>query len=334
MTQSISHEPPRPQDFNIVFFEVFDEERRLLEQEVDPSWDVSYVSETIQESPWADTLPPAPVVCIRTQSVVPPSWDAHLKACLARSTGYDHLASLMRRAPHVAVGCLPEYCSQAVAEHAVLLLWALLRKLPRAIKQARTFERHGLTGRQWQGLKVLVAGVGRIGSRVVDVVRALGADCRGVDLVERRQDLPYTTLAEGLVWADACVVCMDLNDRSRGLFTKPVYEAWGRNRYLVNVGRGEITPFEDLAWALEQGFLAGVGLDVYENEAEWARCVRACGPQGLPAAYRSWFDDERVILTPHNAFNTQEALIQKVRLTVEALRCYLASGRFEEPRPA
>jgi D-lactate dehydrogenase len=122
-----------------------------------PQISAGYTDATIQEAGHAS--PPARLVSIRTQSQIPLAWAPELDAILSRSTGYDHLAAYAAttEAP-LALGFLPLYCHRAVAEQAMLLWMALLRRLPRQIAQFRTFHRDGITGGECAGRTLVVVG--------------------------------------------------------------------------------------------------------------------------------------------------------------------------------
>ncbi len=315
------------------FYEVFSEEAEGLKA----CW-AGGSPEVLSPGPIPEPppdAPPAPVLCVRTHSRIPAEWDGRVLGVLTRSSGFDHLVRDLRGwRKRPACGYLPEYCARAVAEQAVLMILALLRRLKRQIRQALDFDRDGLTGGECLGRRLLVVGVGRIGREVVGLGRALGMDVRGVDIDPRERDLSYVSLEEGVGWADVVVSAVPLTRGTRGLFSSDLWRRGGRGTIFVNISRGEVSPVRDLAAALEDGTLAGVGLDVFGNEgrlaAEWkgerpetaeGRCLRSMG------------DRDDVILTPHNAFNTREALERKCRQTVAAIETFRKEGRFPHEVP-
>lgn len=300
------------------FYEAFEEEEALLRSRLGEGLSVGFSSATIQEAGHAD--PPAGLISIRTQSRVPPAWFARLDGVLARTTGWDHLVGLP-----VPSGHLPEYCTRAVAEQAMLLWMALLRKLPQQAGQFSRFERDGLTGGECAGRQLLVVGVGRIGHEIAWIGRGLGMTVRGVDIVRRHSDIDYVEAEEGIAGADVLACAMNLTPDNAGWFNAARLGGARRGAIFVNVSRGELSPAADLARLLDAGVLGGVGLDVYENEAALAVALRA-GQGSFPLAGRP-----NVILTPHNAFNTQEAVERKVSQTVEEVRKFLRTRRFTWP---
>lgn len=303
------------------FYEAFAEEIRDLQRHLSPEIRVGFAPETLQESSHA--APPARLISIRTQSKIPDAWFPRLDGVLARTTGWDHLVGLP-----VACGHLPEYCTRAVAEHAALLWMALLRRLPRQMRQFAQFQRDGLTGVECAGRRLLVVGVGRIGREILRLGRGLEMPTRGVDLVRRHADVEYVAPEEGLPWADVIVCAMNLTPQNTGWFHRGRFAGVRRGTIFINVARGELAPTEDLARLLDEGTLGGVGLDVFEDEPRLAVALRAKAGS-FPLAGRP-----DVILTPHNAFNTQEAVERKAAQAAAETARFLRERRFSWPPDA
>jgi len=319
----------------VCFYEAFEEEAKQLQLINAGFFSALYYPMTIQES--GHPVPPSAIISVRTQSVIPPDWAHRLHAVLSRSTGYDHLLR-WKHDTAVAVPCgyLPRYCHRAVAEQAMLLWTALMRKLPLQQKQFAVFHRDGLTGLEIAGKTILVVGVGNIGTEIIAIARGLQMNTLGVDIRPRQPDVTYVDIDAGLAQADIIVCAMNLTARNSGYFS---YERLSRARrgvIFINIARGELSPCEDLLKLLEKGHLGGVGLDVYADESRLAVALRSNDAEKL-ASIRSVLRlaaHPNVILTPHNAFNTAEAVIRKSEQSVQQLRHFLAAGQFIWPVPA
>lgn len=317
-------------DYDVFFFEAFSEEAQALREQLPAGWTAGFAAETVQESGIEDI--PAELISIRTQSILPLSWASRMRALVTRSTGYDHVRRYREQVPSAdfQAGSLPLYCHRAVAEQALLLLLALLRRLPQQTRQFERFERSGLSGREMAGLRLLVVGVGNIGSELARLARNCGMQVRGVDLVERWEDIDYCSIDEGLPWAEAVACCMNLTDENRAYFDADRLSRMGRGSILVNVARGELSPLDALADALESGQLGGLGLDVYEDEPGLGVSLRSASRQeGWP----HWEALQRLrahpnhICTPHNAFNTRESVQRKAAQTIEQFVHFRQQGR-------
>ncbi len=322
---------------DVFFYEAFAEEaERLLHYAAAAGLRAGHTPLTIQETGRA--TPPAAVVSVRTQSLLPPAWAPQLRGILTRSTGYDHLL-VYREATGAAcppLGYLPRYCARAVAEQALLLWTALLRRLPKQLAEFDRFRRDHLTGRENPGKVMALFGVGNIGREIWQIATALGLEVRGVDPVRRHADVAYFSPEEALAAADIIVCAMNLTARNRGYFTRDVLAQARRKPVLVNIARGEFTPAIVLEQALEQGLLSGVALDVFNEEATLAPALRTGNSAALTPDNQALLrlrTHPNVLLTPHNAFNTAEAVERKSEQSLRALVQFRQTGRFLWPVP-
>src|SRR3989344_2946777 len=318
--------------FDVVFYEVFKEEEKTLEKFLPAKIRARFVSKTIQEC--REALPSARLISVRTQSRIPREWAAYLDGVFTRSQGYDHLVAYQRAAgKNVACGYIKEYCSRAVAEQAVLVMMVLLRKLKKQMVSFATFSRDGLTGFECRGRRALVIGVGHIGTEIVTIARGLGMTVKGADPCRRIKGLGYVALAKGLPWADVVFCACPLTDKTKVMLDYNVLRKVKKGAIFVNVGRGEISPAKDLARLLSKGILGGIGLDVFDEEHTLADSLRARRADARARRVLKLKDKNNVVFTPHNAFNTREALEGKARLSAEAINHFLRRGTFSDPVP-
>lgn len=320
---------------DVFFYEAFEEEAAALQRHLPPGIKAGFTWKAIHEE--GHRQPPAPIICIRTQSVVPLEWARELRAIITRSTGYDHVREYLD-ATGVALPCgyLPLYCNRAVAEHALMMWLALLRKLPQQVAQFQRFHRDGITGRECAGATLAVFGVGNIGHEVVKIGRGLEMRVLGVDIVHRHHDVTYVSRDEALAAADIIVCAMNLTPENDGYFANGLLRRARRGVIFVNIARGEFSPPEELLELLDSHHLGGVGLDVYTHEKHLAAALRRGAVDETQPAMRAVLELSRrpnAILTPHNAFNTHEAVARKSQQTIEQLVEFRATGRFKWPVP-
>lgn len=319
---------------DVYFYEAFEEEADALRNLLPPEISAGYTDAPIQEAKHA--APPARMISVRTQSRLPIAWAPQLDAILTRSTGYDHLAAYAAaiKTP-LALGYLPLYCHRAVAEQALLLWMALLRRLPRQVAQFRTFHRDGITGGECAGRTLVVIGVGHIGHEVCKLGAVLGMNVLGIDLDPRHADVKYSDIDAALPQADVLVCAMDLNQSNAGYFDAAKWQQVKPGAVFVNVSRGELSPTTPLLAALEAGKLSGVGLDVFDHESTLATSLRTGVPSNDPevAATLALAGRDDAILTPHNAFNSAEAVYRKSEHSVQQIVAFRANGKFLWPAP-
>jgi D-lactate dehydrogenase len=316
-------------NWDVFFYEAFKEEQQALQQYLPSNLSAGFTWQTIQE--YGDSQPPAPLISIRTQSIIPVSWAKLLRGVLTRSTGFNHIHTFWRQSQtSLLTGYLPLYCSRTVAEQAVLSWMALLRKLPQQVAQFKTFNRDNLTGRECWQKTLLVVGVGNIGYEVVKLGKALGMNVLGVDIEKKYPDVTYVTIADGLPVADVVVAAMNLTSSNQGYFNYSSLRRGKPGLIFVNVGRGECSPSIDLLRLLEENFLGGLALDVYDQESELAIHLRSreVHSNATALAVLKLAEYPNVILTPHNAFNSQEALARKSAQSIQQVTYFLEQGQF------
>ena len=318
----------------VFFFEAFEEEAEAFKQNLPNQIKAGFAWETIQEYSVQD--PPAPLISIRTQSKIPIEWASELSGILSRSTGYDHIQIYLQNCHgHVHCGYLPLYCNRAVAEQSMLMWMSLLRKLPQQLDKFSHFNRDGLMGQECESKTLLVVGVGNIGYEIVKIGQGLGMNVLGVDIVQRHDSVTYVPIEEGIGKADVIVCAMNLTSENRGYFNYRLLKRAKPGIVFVNVARGELSPSADLLCLLDEDHLGGVGLDVYNEESELAVSLRTSSSSNNEEvqAALSLTQRSNVILTPHNAFNTQEAVERKVVQSIQQITHFFKSGQFLWPVP-
>jgi phosphoglycerate dehydrogenase-like enzyme len=208
------------------------------------------------------------------------------------SAGYDALAG-RQFAPETIVATAGDALAPAVAEHAVALALALVRRLDVAV--------HNQAGQKWdrgpfhhigslEGSTAAVVGFGAIGKAVATRLRAFGMHVIGVS----RSGAPHhgademagiTDLDRVLERSDLVVITLPGSPETENMFSRARIANFRRGAILINVARGKIVDGLALAEALDSGRLAGAGLDVTQ-------------PEPLPSEHPLW-RARNAIITPH-----------------------------------
>lgn len=314
---------------HVFFYETFEEEAAALRAYLPPGVVADFTANTIQEQ--GDRTPPAPIISIRTQSKIPAEWASQMDGILSRSTGFDHLnAYRCETKAELAYGYLPLYCNRAVAEQAMLLWMSLLRKLPRQMAQFHNFHRDGISGRECAKKNLLVIGVGNIGYEVTRIGAGLDMNVGGVDLVRKWDDVTYVRAEDALPEADIVVCAMNLTSENHNYFNYDRLKRAKPGTVFINVARGELSNAVDLLRLLDEGVLGGVGLDVYNEEPEFAVALREdrCSSDPEVLAMLELGTRPNVICTPHNAFNTLESVDRKASQSLQQVQHLRGHGRF------
>ncbi|MBW1877290.1 MAG: hydroxyacid dehydrogenase [Deltaproteobacteria bacterium] len=190
---------------------------------------------------------------------------------IATTSGYDHIDLDACADRGVSVVRLPEARRDAVVEHALSEMIALLRRLPILNLRARegTWARGQLPGLApiaLAGAPVAVIGLGVIGRRVAEVLCALGAQVLGVDPAGVPLEVEPTELEDALSRARAVTLHCSLTPSSRGLLSKARLALLSPEAVVVNTARGEVLEVEAAVEQVRTGQLRGVAVDVFPVE--------------------------------------------------------------------
>ncbi|TSA45085.1 hydroxyacid dehydrogenase [bacterium] len=258
----------------------------------------------------------------------------NLKMVSTNSVGFDHIDIAACKKRGIVVAYVPGYGNNTVAEFAFGLVLNLTRRMYQAIEQVKksgTISFGGLRGIDVKGRTMGIIGTGRIGKEMAKISKGFGMNVIAFDIF---QDLAgakdigyaYVTLEELLKQSDIISIHCLLTDETRHLLNKNNIGLMKKGAYLVNTARGPIVETDALIWGLQNGVLAGVGLDVLEEEREMKGEMGLRGEKQLNeeemrilAENRELIQMPNVLITPHNAFNTKEALQRIVATTVESI---------------
>ncbi|AEM71879.1 D-lactate dehydrogenase [Allomuricauda ruestringensis DSM 13258] len=251
-----------------------------------------------------------------------------VKYITLRSTGYNNVSVKSAKRIGLKVAYAPEYSPHTIAEHAVGLLLALNRKLIQANAQVKqhNFLLDDLVGFDLNGKTVGIVGTGRIGSILVKIFHAFGCkvvanDVKRNQYLENHYDLEYLPLEELCRRSDVISINVPLNYETHHIFYEPLFLAMKQGALLINTARGGIVKTEDVISALKGGHLGGYATDVYEHER--GVFFRDNSKTGLnDALLQELIALPNVLLTPHQAFATKEALERIAETTIYNLDCW------------
>jgi D-3-phosphoglycerate dehydrogenase / 2-oxoglutarate reductase len=191
------------------------------------------------------------------------------------SAGMDTVDIDAAGAAGIEVTSAAGYCTDEVSDHAMALLLALQRRLLEFATLATNgdwspyFATGSLGIRRVRGQTMGIVGAGRIGSAVATKAGAFGMNVLAYDPFLTAHPLPFVTLVDLpqlLAESDAVVLCSALTEQARHLIGADALAQMKDGAVLVNVARGAIVDEAAIAVALDSGRLAGVGLDVREQE--------------------------------------------------------------------
>lgn len=260
-----------------------------------------------------------------------------LRMIATRSTGYDHIDIAECRYRGVTVTNVPYYGENTVAEHAFGLILSLSRKIYKAyLRTSRLdFSLTGLRGFDLKGRTMGVIGAGRIGLHVVRIAKGFEMevpvhDVRQEPLLAEVLGFTYVPLEDLLRRSDVISLHVPLTERTHHLINSANIGLVKRGALLINTARGGLIETKALLSALDQGIIAGAGLDVFEGEEsvneETALLVQRLPGEKLKEILLSYalLHRDNVVITPHMAFYSEEALQRIAKTTQENILSFLA----------
>lgn len=322
----------------MVLFEIERQERAAF-KDLEAEHDIAYHRETLTADNAADHAEAEILVTFIYSRIDRAVLDAmpRLRFIATRSTGFDHIDVEACRERGIPVSCVPTYGDHTVAEHAMALLLAIAHRIPEASERTRRgdFSNTGLTGFEIHGKVMGVIGTGAIGLHACRLARGLGMEVLATDLkpnedAAREIGFAYRSMEDLLAGSDVISIHVPASEKTVGMIGSEQFARMKDGAVLLNTARGDVVDAGALAEALAGGKLRGAGLDVLteepviRDEAETLRAVynQEHDLQGLLAGH-ALLRLNNVIITPHNAFNTREAVERILDTTQQNIRAFL-----------
>ncbi len=320
----------------IVFFEVADWEHELL---IKAFPDVTLVEEKLSPDN-VEEYADAQILSTFVYSDCSKEVLTHLpqlKLIATRSTGFDHIDTDYCKEHDITVSNVPEYGSNTVAEHTFALMLSLTRKIYQSVSQAKqlNFDHAQIRGVDLFGKTLGVIGLGKIGINVLRIARGFGmnivVNTRTHDQKLREEyGFNYVELDELLRSSDVISLHLPLVAETKHIINKENVNKMKKGCYLINTARGGLVDTEAVIEGLNSDILAGVALDVLEEEKELTEEAAILTPRfNKEADMKTLVMDHylinhpKVLITPHNAFNSIEALYRIEKTTIDTIKGFV-----------
>ena len=324
----------------IAFFEMHDWEIPYLGERL-PEHQNSFRSDKVQEAdlgPLQDVEILSVFIYSKVDARILESLP-RLRLIATRSTGFDHIDLETCRGRGIEIANVPNYGENTVAEHTFALILSLSRHVHKFYVRvsAGNFSQKGLTGFDLKGKTIGVIGVGHIGLHVIKIARGFGMEVLATDVrqnlfLAELMNFRYVPVEYLLSHSDIITLHMPYRPSTHHFLNAERMAMVRRGALLINTARGGLVDTAALLAALDNGTLAGAGLDVLEGEqyiSEEQEMLRSEQPAEV---LRQIVQDqillrrENVVFTPHNAFNSREALRRILDTTVENIRGFLSGN--------
>lgn len=258
----------------------------------------------------------------------------NLKLIVTRSTGVDHIDTSYCKEKGIRVCNIPRYGSNTVAEHTFALIINLLRKVHISIEKREFQLSEDILGSELRDKTLGVIGTGSIGKKVIQIAKAFDMNILAYDIKRdihfaRSIGFKYLTLDELLTNSDIVTLHIPLTRDTYHLIDMNKLDKFKNGCYLINTARGSICNTASLLAGLERGIFAGIALDVLEEELLMKSIkVEEFTSDILKVVLMNYilFNHPRVIITPHSAFYSREALNRIIDDTITIIKDFMSNA--------
>lgn len=330
----------------IVYFDVETYEKEFLIKENEGKHDYTLICEPLNDlKKLAPNLVDADIISVFTTSRVNKNvlkQFKNLKLISLRSVGFNHIDIEYCKDHNIVVENSPDYGNQSVAEFALALLMNVTRKITSSYLEYKDakISAENLIGEELYGKTIGIVGLGKIGTAFAKIAHGIGMNILGFDIKQNKElekiyNVKYTDFDTLLQESDFISIHAPMNKENYHMFNKESFNKMKKSAILINTGRGELIDTSALFNALICKKIAGAGLDVLENEQTMTDFDYMLGINRLDKLTleqtiinSKMFQLDNVILTPHIAYNTKEAIKRILNTTMNNINEFI-SGRIQ-----
>jgi len=252
-----------------------------------------------------------------------------LKLIATRSTGFDHVDVGYCNKQKITVCNVPYYGENTVAEHTFALILSLSRNVHKSYVRTlqNDFSIDGLIGFDLKGKVMGVVDAGHIGLHVIRIAKGFGMEVKAFDtnqdsFLAEVLDFEYVSFGELLKTADIISLHVPYNKHTHHLINRENIKLIKKGAILINTSRGGVVEIGALIKALDEGIIAGAGLDVLEGEELIREEKQLLYNENNVEALKQLVQDhillgkDNVVFTPHIGFYSEEALQRILETTI------------------
>lgn len=261
---------------------------------------------------------------------------AGIRLVALRCAGFNNVDLKAAARLGIAVARVPSYSPHAVAEHTVALMLTLIRKTHRAYNRVRegNLSLDGLLGFNLKDKTIGIIGTGNIGRIVAEILHGFGCKLlaydRYPDLDNMQVPVEFVSLPDLFAASDIITLHCPLTPETHHLISGAAIDTMKPGVVLINTSRGAVVDSAALIGGLKSGEIGGLGLDVYEEEADFFfEDISNRGIQDDVFARLITFPN--VLITGHQGFFTTEAMTAITETTIANISAFEASGKPVHP---
>lgn len=330
----------------IIFFDVEDYETDVLKQACEGKYDYKLINSPLNDmTDFSENILKADVIsCFTTSRVTGNILKkfSNLKLIALRSVGFNHIDIDYCKENDIAVETTPNYGNKSVAEFAFGLMIDVSRKITRAYNDLvqEVVNPHLSMGFELGGKTIGIIGLGAIGSEMARLAHGFDMNILGFDIrenveLEEKYGVKYTNFDSLLENSDVISLHAPLTKENHHLFNEESIKKMKPSAVLINTARGELVDSQALYNALSSGAIGGAGLDVLEFEEslsnpDYLVDIDRLSNNSLKKTILNTrlLKLENVIITPHMAYDTIEAVTRILNTTIENINAF-SEGRIQ-----
>ncbi len=329
----------------MLIFDFRDSEKKFFEDNKFENFDITFFKESLNEDTvkklTQEQLEHTAVISVFidsevTQAVIDKF--KNLRTVSTRSTGIDHINHKACVDKNIDVINVGSYGARSVAQYTVGLMIALIRKIVPASRYVLNKDRACDTfiGRDISKLTIGVVGTGSIGAAVCKLAKAMGMKVLAYDLVHRQElleEVEYTDLNTLIRNSDVITLHVPYTGENHHMMSSEQFKMMKNEAYIINTSRGEILDTIALYEAINAKEIAGAGLDVVSCETYSFKCSQFSQRLGEDMTCMKEAETveklaqmPNVIITPHIAYETQDAIDYLLEMTFKGIQDCIQGG--------
>jgi D-lactate dehydrogenase len=330
----------------IAFFEVTPKEKSYVKKKLDRSFEPDFFAGPLNENNAEELVSDVNIISPFIYSQINSKvirYAKKLKLIATRSTGFNHIDLNASKKRKISVANVPYYGENTVAEHTFALILALSRNLHKAYVRTThsDFSLDGLRGFDLRGKTLGVIGAGSIGVHVIKIAKGFGMkiiayDAKPNHILTELLDFIYVPLDELLSNSDIITLHCPDNSSTHHMINMNNIKKVKKGTLFINTARSGLIEPKALYFAIEQDIFGGAGLDVFEGEElvkeENQMLTKNVSVEHLEPILRRniLLKHENVIITPHMAFDSVEAIERILDTTVDNIKGFLEGKNYNK----
>lgn len=263
----------------------------------------------------------------------------NLKFISTMSTGFDHIDISYCHEKGIVVSNVSGYGETTVAEHTFALLLAIARRIVESYERVKEgyFSPENLTGFDLNGKTIGIIGIGSIGKNVIKIAKGFGMNVIGYKRspdpeLEKQFGFQIVDMDTLLKTSDVITLHVPYSRETHHMINEEAFAKMKKGAVILNTARGPLIDTHALLAHVQSGHLGGVGLDVCEGEPLLREEKQILSKEFNKEDLMCLLEEKmlllhkNVILTPHNAFNSHEALEKILNTTAENISGFLSNN--------